>query len=390
MTATAPSPLRVVAPVGVAQLIGYAGGYYMPAIIAAPLARDLGVPTSATFAGLSAGLVISSFMGPTVGRYVDRGGARRALAAANIVFAIGLALLGLAQGPVTMGAAWAIMGVGMGLGYYETAFAALTRLYGVKARNLISGVTLIAGFTSTVAWPLTAFVEAHFGWRAACFLWAASNLLIALPLNLLLPAPPGSDPAAPKASEHAPSDMAPPSRGAMVGIAVMFAATAFVGSGLSATMPTLLTHFGGTAAAAVAASALVGPSQVAGRLAELGFLRRFHPIVSARLATIFLPLGAAALLVGGVGFSSVFVMLYGIGNGILTIARGTLPLAIFGPAGYGHRIGWLAAPARITGALAPLAMGVLFDWAGAAALVVAAALNVVGLVALVFVRPRGP
>ena len=153
MSRAAPSAFRVVAPIGVAQLVGYGGAYYMPAILAAPIGRDLGLPATATFAGLSGALIISSFMGPRVGHWVDRGGARAALVAANVCFAAGLALLAAAHGPWLLAAGWLVMGLGMGLGFYETAFAALTLLYGVNARNLISGVTLIAGFTSTVGWP---------------------------------------------------------------------------------------------------------------------------------------------------------------------------------------------------------------------------------------------
>ena len=178
---------------GLAQLIGYGGAYYLPAILAAPIGRDLGLPATATFAGLSGALVISSFMGPRVGHWVDRGGARNALVASNICFALGLAMLALAQGPWLLAGGWTVMGLGMGLGFYETAFAALTLIYGAGARNMISGVTLIAGFTSTVGWPLTAVAEAHWGWRAACLAWAAANILIALPLNLLLPAPPARE-----------------------------------------------------------------------------------------------------------------------------------------------------------------------------------------------------
>ena len=391
MTAVAPSRISVVARVGVAQLIGYAGSYYMPAIIAGPVGRDLGISPTWTFAGLSCGLIVSSFMGPAVGQWVDHGGARRALVAANIVFAAGLAMLAAAHGLALMIAAWIVMGVGMGLGFYETAFAALTRLYGVSARNLISGVTLIAGFTSTVTWPLTAWIEGHWGWRAACLVFAAANLLIALPLNLLMPSDTAPEPARRPQAGEAPAPAADtPMRRAMIAIAVMFAATSFVSSGMSAIMPTLLERFGAAPAAAIAAAALVGPSQIVGRLAEIGWLRRMHPAIAARASTLFLPIGVAVLVVGGVGYAALFVVLYGLGNGILTISRGTLPLAIFGPAGYGRRIGILSAPARVSGALAPLLLGLLVERYGAVGLYVAAGLNIVGFAALLFIaaKPR--
>ena len=390
MSRAAPSAFRVVAPIGLAQLIGYGGAYYMPAVLAAPIGRELGLPAAATFAGLSGALLVSSFMGPRVGHYVDSGGARRALVAGNLCFAAGLLMQAAAHGPWLLGLGWLVMGLGMGLGFYETAFAALTRLYGVSARNMISGVTLIAGFTSTVGWPLTALVEAHYGWRAALLCWAAANLLIALPLNLMLPAtPPGRSSARPTEDEDRPDFVdRRAERRAMIAIAVMFTATSFVSSGLSAVMPNALAHFGLTTSAAIAVSALVGPAQIAGRLSEMFFLRRFHPVIPARLATIFQPLGAALLLFGGPAFSTAFVLFYALGNGVLTITRGTLPLAIFGPVGYGRRIGFLAAPARISGALAPLLLGLLMDSNAAAGLIVTGGLSLIGFLALAFVSRR--
>lgn len=393
MNAPEPSRAKIVARIGVAQLIGYGGSYYLPAILAAPIGRELGLSPNWTFAGLSLALVVSSFIGPAVGRHVDQGGGRGALVGANIAFALGLALLGVAHGLAVMVAAWLVIGLGCGLGYYETAFAALTRLYGASARRLISGVTLIAGFTSTVAWPLMAWLEGQVGWRGVCLFWVAANLVIALPLNLMLPAA-----VAAPAREASPADDSQPAhvvgpaleRRAMTAIGLMFTATAIVSSGLSAIMPQLLAQFGVSQAAAIAASALIGPAQVAGRLAEMGWLSRYHPILSARLATIFLPLGAGAFFFGGAALAIPFTLLYGLGNGILTIARGALPLAIFGPAGYGRRVGLLAAPSRIAAAIAPVAVGVLFDASATAGLVAMATCNLIGLAALFLIsaRPR--
>ncbi|HMN70708.1 MAG TPA: MFS transporter [Rhodoblastus sp.] len=391
MNASEPSRKLLVARIGVAQLIGYGGTYYLPAILAAPIGRDLGLSPNWTFAGLSIALIVSSFIGPLVGRHVDLGGGRRALVASNFAFALGLALLGFAQGLPLMIAGWFVIGLGCGLGYYETAFAALTRLYGVSARRLISGVTLIAGFTSTVSWPLMAWLEAHAGWRGACFFWVAANLLIALPLNLTLPAPdPTADEGAStgNAAERSHVVALAMERRAMTAIGLMFTATAIVSSGLSAIMPRLLAHFDVSQTAAIAASALIGPAQVVGRIAEMSWLSRYHPLVSARLATIFLPVGTVVFVGGGAAFAAPFTMLYGLGNGILTIARGALPLAIFGPAGYGRRVGVLSAPSRIASALAPVAVGVLFDASPAAGLAVMAACNMIGLAALFIISAR--
>ena len=164
-----PLPVRhkrwhTVATLGTAQTLAWASSYYLPAMLAAPMARDLGVSTPTVFAAFSLALVISALVGPVSGRTIDRHGGRPVLMATNLVFAAGLVSLGLAQGPASMCAAWALIGLAMGCGLYESAFAALVRLYGHESRNPITGITLIAGFASTVGWPLSAlhvFSESH-------------------------------------------------------------------------------------------------------------------------------------------------------------------------------------------------------------------------------------
>ncbi|MCC2110263.1 MAG: MFS transporter, partial [Hyphomicrobiales bacterium] len=177
-------------------------------------------------------------------------------------------------------------------------------------------------------------------------------------------------------------------RRAMTAIALMFTATAIVSSGLSAIMPNLLAHFGVSHTTAILASALIGPAQVIGRLAEMGWLTRYHPLVSARLATMFLPIGTGAFVLGGAAFAVPFTMLYGLGNGILTIARGSLPLAIFGPAGYGRRVGLLSAPSRMAAAAAPVAVGMLFDASPTTGLFAMVACNLIGFAALFIISTR--
>jgi len=359
------SRLGVILALGTTQTIAWASSYYLPAILAAPIARDLDVTQTLVFAALSGALVISGILGPRIGHTIDKVGGRGMLAVSNGVLALGIGLLSFATGPLLLFAAWIVIGVGMGMGLYEAAFATLTRIYGMAARKPITGITLIAGFASTVGWPLTAWLEARYGWRATCQCWALIHLLLALPLNLTLPratspVPVGEQPAAQRTPrENSLITMA---------LAYVFAATAFVSSGISALLPTMLTQFGATPATALLAGALVGPAQVAARLVEAGWLSRYHPLVSARLATLMNPLGILALLIGGPAVAPLFAVLYGAGNGILTIARGTLPLALFGPEGFGRRVGLLSLPARATGAIAPLAIGLMTEHFGTGAL----------------------
>jgi predicted MFS family arabinose efflux permease len=394
-TAT-PKRWPTVALLGTAQTLSWASSYYLPAMLAGPMARDLGLATPTVFAVFSMALVLSALVGPAAGRAIDRHGGRPVLMATNLVFAVGLALLGLAQGPLSLCLAWALIGVAMGSGLYEAAFAALVRWYGHDSRNAITGITLIAGFASTVGWPLSALLETQFGWRGACFGWAALQLLLGLPLNAALPrvspvpaTPPLGDSAAATPPPAAP--LTPRPLLTTVVLAYVFAATWFVSTAMATHLPQLLQAAGATLAVAVGAGALIGPAQVAGRLAEFGLLRHVHPLLSARLAALAHPIGAAALLAVGAPAALVFALLHGAGNGIMTIAKGTLPLALFGAQDYGARQGWIALPARVTQAAAPFLFGLALQRWGAGALWLSGALGLSSFVALMLLprlRPR--
>ena len=162
----------------------------------------------------------------------------------------------------------------------------------------------------------------------------------------------------------------------------MFAATWFISTAMAAHLPRLLQLGGTSLASAVLVGALIGPSQVGARLLEFGLLRKVHPLVSARIAAAMHPLGAATFMVLGSPAAALFGVLHGAGNGILTIAKGTLPLVIFGPAGYGHRQGQLMAPARVAQALAPWLFGLALDRWGEAALAVSATIGALAFVVL--------
>jgi len=372
----------VVGALGTAQTLAWGSSYYLPAILADPIADGLGLSRTVLFGVFSGSLLVSALLGPLVGRVIDTYGGRGVLALANLALAAGLVLLALTQGLVTLVAAWTVLGVGMAMGLYDPAFATLAGLYGRAARGPITGITLIAGFASTVGWPLSALLEAHFGWRGACLVWAALNLFIGLPLNrLLVPrAPP------PSRATEAQGTPGPAPRGAMPLLAFVFAATWFVTGAMAAHLPRLLEIAGASATGAIAAAALVGPAQVAARLVEFGALKRTHPLISARLAAALHPIGAILLIALGPSAITAFAVLHGAGNGLLTIAKGTLPLAIFGPVGYGLRSGVLGAPARAAQAGGPLMFGLLLDRMGLGVLAISAGLSLAAAVALLMLK----
>jgi MFS family permease len=373
----------VVAAIGTTQTLAWGSSYYLPAILADPIAAGLDLPKSVFFGFFSGSLLLQAALGPVIGKAIDRNGGRGVLVLSNLVLGAGLVWLAQVQGPVGLACAWAVLGIGMALGLYDTAFATLTALYGREARAPITGITLIAGFASTVGWPLSALLNDSFGWRGACLGWAALNLFVCLPINrLLIPVP-----ALPVRNDAPEPQMPAPANG-MVVLAFVFGAVGFVNGAMAAHLPHLLEMAGASATAAIAAAALMGPAQVAARLFEFGILKRLHPLVSTRLALMMHPFGAAILWAFGGPAASIFALLHGAGNGLLTISRGTLPLALFGPAGYGLRTGIIAAPARVTTAAAPLLFGLMLNAMGTGALVVSGGLSLAALAALALLRAQ--
>jgi MFS family permease len=382
-----PSPRQVplVLALGTAQTLAWASSYYLPAILADPMAKDLSISTTWLFALVSAALVLSGLLGPWIGRRIDAVGGRQVLAASSLFFAAGLTTLGLAGSLWMLTLGWLLLGAGMGLGLYDAAFGALGRIYGDKARPAITGVTLLGGFASTVGWPLSALGLETIGWRDTCLAWAAAHIVLGLPLNLLfiprITLPPRATDAPPAVKPHIPIDRT------MVLLGIALASGWIVAGAMAAHLPRILMAAGTSATAAIAAGAFIGPAQVAARLMEAGLLRRFHPLSSARLACLTHPAGVLVLMLSGGAASIAFATLHGLGNGIITIARGTLPLAIYGPANYAYRLGLLAAPSRLAQALTPLVFSLLLDAIGSGVLLVSATISLAGFAALLLVNP---
>ncbi len=376
--------LRLVLALGTTQTLAWASSYYLPAILADPIAHDLGISSNWFLAAFSGALVISGLLGPRVGRQIDRVGGREVLSASNVILAAGLALLGESTSVWMMVMAWLLLGVGMGLGLYDAAFGALGRIYGDSARKAITGITLIAGFASTVGWPLSSLGLETIGWRETCYAWAAVHTVIGLPLNMLfLPkTPPTQRVQGPIVKPHILIDRT------MILLSFAFAAAWTVTSAMAAHLPHIVEAFGATPTQAVFAGMMIGPAQVAARVLEASTLSRFHPLFSTRLACVTHPIGACVIGIFGGGAAAAFTLLHGAGNGILTIARGTLPLAIFGPENYAYRLGLIGAPSRICQALAPLGFGLLIEPIGRGVVAVSSLLSLAALVALMLLPAK--
>ncbi len=399
------STRSVVAVLGTTQTIAWASSYYLPAVLADPIARDIGVSPGLVFAAFSLSLLVSGVLGPLVGRMIDRQGGRDVLCVSNLILAAGLLLLSMATGPVLLFAGWLLIGVGIAAGLYDAAFATLVGIYRERSRTAITGITLIAGFASTIGWPLTALIEDAHGWRMACVCWALVHLFVCLPANRWLLPPPS--PAVPP--EPRPESSPPPAGDAARGVAApdtvaaatllqrqrrntvlllgfVFAASAFVAGAMATQMIRLLEAMGSTPAAAIFAGMLIGPAQVLARVVELALARHVTPLTSARVALSLHPAGALALVAVGAPAAVPFALLHGATNGLVTIARGTLPLWLFGPDGYGALIGRIGGFARIAQAIAPFAFGLAVDALGGAAVLITGGLMTAAVLALLLIR----
>ncbi len=347
-----PRPGRLTLAIGTNQVISWGVSFYLPAIIAAPAAGSLGASRLAVVGGISWALLVAGTIAPRIGRQIDRAGGRRVLAASTVVLAAGLALLAASPGLTLWYCGWTVLGVGMAMGLYDAAFATVGCLLGAGAPPVITGITLIAGFASTVFWSLGAVVAAVIGWRSLLLFYSVIELIINLPLILIfVPRAPSTGPLT---AQTAHSD--PPLGGrtrTLACLSAYFTLRWLITSAIAVYVLELFTGFGLARGQAVFVAALFGPSQVAGRIVDWALARRLALLTRARIAAALLPLGVVLLLLGGPRAAPVFAILYGMSNGVLTINRGTLPLAIFGPLGYATRLGWLAMPVLLAQAAAP-------------------------------------
>jgi MFS family permease len=359
-------PARVAA-LGVAQIVSWGTLFYAIAVLGAPMRADLGVGDVLLFGAYSAGLLLSGAASPAIGRWIDAGHARAALAGGSCVGALACALLALAQGPVSMCVGWLVAGAAMALTLYDPAFATLHAISGTSYRRAVTALTLFGGFASTVFWPLSLALSEAFGWRTTFGVHAALHLALCLPLHLAA-IPRAAPRGAARAREAPGSDASSAWPGvAPVGatfrwLAAALSCAAFVAAALSAHAIGLLVAAGITRADAVLAGALFGPMQVVGRVVEFTAARNVSARAVGAIAFVLLVAALAALTqvpaLAAAAFA--FAVLYGLGNGVMTIARGTVPAELFGRRDFGALLGRLARPQLYARAVAPVALALVF------------------------------
>ena len=335
---------------GFGQIVAFASSFYLLGVLGDPIARSLQLAPTIPFDLLSGAFLASALVGPLAGRWLDRRGGREVLMASSLVFAIGLVAIASAGGVASLGVGVLVLGLGMSIGLYGTPYALLVQVHGDGARPWITAVALMGGLGSSVGWLANEWLLQQVGWRGAVMAWAGLHLFVCLPLAVIL-APPHA--ALSHATRRPGDGPAIHWDRRMVQVAVLFASAWFVSTCISAHLPRLLARLGLSAPKAAATASLLGLAAVSARLFELLVLRRFSPVITARAAALFHPVGAMAVLAFGASLAPVFVAGQGLGNGMLSVASGALPLVLFGAEGYARRTAWLNLPARLAQAAGP-------------------------------------
>lgn len=365
-------PVAALWALGLTQIIGYGTLYYSFAILAPAIAREFAWSEQWAFGALSASLLVGGFVAPIAGRWADRFGAGRTMTLGSVGAAAALALCALAPGRVVFVLALLAMEVAASFVLYSTAFVTIVQIGGRDAQRSITYLTLIAGFASTLFWPLTAALHEYLSWRQVYFAFAAMHIAMCFPIHVWLW----------RISHRAKGDHLPAPVAATVEPAMFvvgdgsrvfslmlagFAIEAFVLSSVLVQMVPLMTALG-LGSVALVVTTLFGPAQVASRLINMVFGARLAQTWLAVIAAALLPLGLAAALATTpwVPGAVVFVLLFGMGSGLSSIVGGTLPLELFGRRGYGSRLGWVAAARQFSSALAPFALSLAIAIAGVA------------------------
>jgi MFS family permease len=383
-------PWRAVPVLGVTQILSWGTIFYTPVLIVPLIATERGWSISFAMGGFSVGLLVAGLVAPYVGRSIDRFGGHVVMAIGSLIGGLGLTLIVFAANPVAYYLVWMVLGVAMAANLYDAAFSTLGRIFGAGARRPITALTLAGGFASTVSWPATHFLLDRVGWGGTYLTYAALLACIAAPLHAAaLPRSRFETDLPPQSNPEEPVKILPASGLPFILVASAFASYAFVPSGLSAHLLAIFARTGIDAGTVVWIGALFGPAQVGARLVEFAFGRNLHPlwVVRFALSTLLCAFVMLAVLGVSIGTAAAFALMFGGANGLVTITRGAVPLALFGASGYGRLMGRLAAPFLLVQSAAPLIMAFVIERASdPAALALAAGFASIALVCFVSLR----
>lgn len=356
---------------GITQITAWGTSYYCLGVLAKPIVAETGWAISTVFLGFSLALVIMGLISTWVGRLIDRIGARTVMSVGTVVVSAGLLGLSQVRDVATYFVAWAVVGVGMRLCLYDAAFAALVQAVPSRGRAAISYLTLYGAYASTVFWVIGHYLNEAHGWRGTLVIFAAINLVVCLPLNWfgLTWRETGTEATAAKPAAASADGPVLEGRRRVVGIALfalIMSLNGFVFGVVSLQLVPLLEAAGLAGATAVWVASLKGHGQFAGRLVEIFFGRNLKAMTVARIAIGVLPPALLILMLarGELWLLVAFTLLLGASQGVITIVRGAVPLALFGAQGYGAVLGLIATPILLVNAFSPALFALIVDLIG--------------------------
>jgi MFS family permease len=380
-------PVAAILALGLTQIIGYGSLYYSFSILAPAMARALNWSSEWIFGALSAALLIGGLAAPTMGKWIDRFGAGRVMTAGSAIAAAALAACALSSDKIAFVVTLIAIETASNLVQYGAAFALLVQINPKVAQRSITYLTLIAGFASTIFWPITTALHAHMSWQSVYLCFAALNIAICLPIHawLAFGASKSKDGARGPAKHVEPR--LPPSirTPAFVLMVTGFALESFVNAALLVHMVPVLSGLG-LGAMAVMVGTLFGPSQVLSRFTNMVFGGGLSQLTLALISAVLLPAALIILIATApsVPGALVFAVVFGLGSGLSSIVQGTLPMALFGSEGYGKRQGQVLAIRLVISSTAPFVLAFMMENIGVPwSLTVAAIVGAIAVLAFI-------
>jgi len=382
--------LVAVCALGIAQITAWGTSYYCLGVLAGPITADTGWSRSFVYLGFTVSLLVMGMISTWAGRAIDRYGPRLVMTVGTLVLSLGLYLLSRVTSETAYLAIWALLGFGMRLSLYDAAFAAMVHIVPSRGRLAISYLTLFGAFASTVFWVVGHYLNEAGGWRHTLAVFGAINLAVCLPLIwiALWRREEGSHRTNREADRRAGAESPLVGRPRVVAIAlfaIVMSLNGFVFSVLSVQLVPLLEGTGLATGVAVWIASLKGFAQFGGRVIEIIGARNLHAVTVARIAIGVLPISFLVLVLSGGGLYAAvaFTLLMGASQGVITIVRGAVPLALFGASGYGAVLGLIATPVLLVNAASPTLFALIVDrWGWSAAQIVLLAASVAAFIAV--------
>ncbi|MGO7688629.1 MFS transporter [Rhizobium ruizarguesonis] len=357
---------QTVTVLAVTQLIGWGTTFDMLGVMGRIVAPDLGLANEVVFAGLTIMMVVSAIVGPATGRWLGRYGAARVLSAASLTFALGLLLLAAANGIVLYASAWVIIGIGGAFGLSAPAYTAVVEREGANGKRVIAILMLFTGLSSAIFWPILSLLNETVGWRLTFLVCAALQFFVCLPLHLFALPKPIATHVEGGAAEIAPVPLSKAAQRKALLIAAATTISTFITFGISPSLLEIFRQSGASPAFALQLGSARGVLGISARFLDMLLGRRGNPMLSAITGISLMMFSFLTMLVASPSTPLLvtFILLYGFGAGVMTVARALLPLALFSPREFGLQSARLSLPQNLANAIAPVIFTAILDRAG--------------------------